>query len=95
MTDNNKNAISLPEKLDLATVDEFHKKILAATEKGQSVELDLCALKEIDTAGMQLLSAAVRESEPRSVKLTGDSARFAALASALGLNDHFKAHWEH
>lgn len=95
MTDNNNNTVSLPEKLDLTTVGEIHKTLLAMIEKNESVVLDISALKDIDTAGVQLLSVAVKDEKGSAIRLSGKSESFETLAGVMGMSDHFKAHWEH
>jgi hypothetical protein len=56
-------AFRLPEDLTISAVVEVRALLLEAIDRGDAIELDGTAVREIDIAGLQLLCSARRQAE--------------------------------
>lgn len=56
-------------ELTIYTAAEQHGQLMSALEAGQVVLLDMSAVNEVDTAGLQLLILARREAARRGIEL--------------------------
>ena len=84
--------IKLPAELEISSVAQFHTSLvdtLSQRETEQHLHLDASELRRIDTAGIQLLVALVREATAQNLKLTCQkpSNEFIQCAERLGLSD--------
>lgn len=61
--------VHLPDELSIATVAEVYRSLRPALEQADSLILDLSAVDEIDTAGLQLLMSLKAGARARSQKL--------------------------
>lgn len=77
----------LPASLTLASVPEAHEGLLAGLEQHPSIELDLSAVEEIDTAGAQWLVWLVWQGGQNGhpVALLAPSAPVRRIFATLGL----------
>ncbi len=75
----------LPEQIDIRRIAELHRALAALfASADDEVALDAAGIARIDTAGVQLLAAAMRSGKPRVV-LTDPSPCVAEAFEALGL----------
>lgn len=81
----------LAGELTIFTAQAGKEQLSAALAPGEAVEVDLSALTEIDSAGLQLLVAAKREAAVRNQTLyfTGHSAAVVDLLDLCDLAGHF------
>lgn len=90
-------AESMPSRLALAgeltifTAQACKEQLLAALAGGEAVEVDLSAVTEIDSAGLQLLIAAKREAAARNqaLQFAGHSSPVVDLLDLCNLAGHF------
>ena len=70
---------------DVASLKSGLAKLLDAAEP---ITLDISAIQRVDTAGLQIIAAFVRdrESQGRQVQWQGESPALTAAAQLLGLN---------
>ena len=78
-------------ELTIYRAAELKDTLLAAVEQNGSLEIDLSAVAEFDTAGVQLLMMAKRAAAARAhtVRLTGHSAAVLEVFELLDLSGHF------
>lgn len=71
----------------IRTVTEFQAELAERLDDSGAVQIDGAAVERIDTAGLQLLAAFVRElgGESRAVEWVGCSVGLRRAATALGL----------
>jgi len=81
--------ITLPERFDITAARAVHGELVDALASGAPVEIDASAVARTDTAGLQLVLAALHAGEPTPedtprVRLTARSDAFDRAAAALG-----------
>lgn len=83
--------LALAGELTIFTAQAGKEQLLAALAGGEAVEVDLSAVTEIDSAGLQLLVAAKREAAVRNQTLgfVGHSAPVVELLDLCDLAGHF------
>ena len=71
----------------IRTVNDFQAELAERLDESGNVQIDGTAVDRVDTAGLQLLAAFVRDlrSEARSVEWVGSSVALRRAANALGL----------
>ena len=87
--------VTCDEVLDLSAAESLRAQLLAALARGGDLEIQAAAIRQIDTANLQLLCAAAREVRAlgRSLLFTEPSpplvlaARRLGLTGVLGLDD--------
>jgi phospholipid transport system transporter-binding protein len=87
---NEGSAVSKPLVLTsptIRTVNDFQAELAERLDESGNVQIDGTAVDRVDTAGLQLLAAFVRDlrSEARAVEWVGCSERLRRAANALGL----------
>ncbi|HEX6993044.1 MAG TPA: STAS domain-containing protein [Gammaproteobacteria bacterium] len=76
----------LPEQIDIRRIAELHRALAALIASADDdVALDAAGVARIDTAGVQLLAAAMRSAGSPRVVLTDPSPCVAEAFEALGL----------
>ena len=78
--------VALPDELTIAQVAEFHHELNDKLAAGESIDLDASGVTRIDTAGLQLLLALLRD-ESSTVTWSEPSAVIQASATRLGIGD--------
>lgn len=69
MTHNPARLLSVAGELTIYTASEWKPRLLAPLLEGENLELDLGAVQELDTAGLQLLLLAKKEARARGLTL--------------------------
>jgi len=84
---NGRVTVTCDEVLDLSAVESLRAQLLAALARGGDLEIHAAAVRQIDTANLQLLCAAVRDvrARGRSVLFTEPSPPLVLAARRLGL----------
>ena len=85
--------LALSDELTIVTAAETRERLMPYLVGGADLELDLSAVSDIDTAGLQLLLMARQEAERRGVTVTltdpspvvRDLLTFTRLTGELGL----------
>jgi len=79
--------VTCDEVLDLSAAESLRAQLLAALARGGDLEIQAAAVRQIDTANLQLLCAAALElrARGRSVRFTEASAPLVLAARRLGL----------
>lgn len=67
---NNQQRIAIEGELNIYTAAEWKQRLQDLVEQGENLELDLGAVQELDTAGLQLLIMAKREANARNRQLS-------------------------
>lgn len=82
-------ALTLAAQCTVAEADVFQAQLAGRLHEQEAVTVDVSALQRIDTAGLQLLAAFVRDRRTagRAVEWRGSAAALDSAASLLGLND--------
>jgi phospholipid transport system transporter-binding protein len=82
-------ALTLAAQCTVAQADALQAQLVRRLEEPQPVIVDVSALERIDTAGLQLLAAFVRDRRTagRAVEWRGHAAALDCAASLLGLTD--------
>lgn len=90
---NTMTRIQLEGELTIYTAAELKEKIASALQAGQPIEIDLSQIGEMDTAGLQLLLLAQRESATRKLPITfvEPSQAVTDTLQLCGMSDHFAA----
>jgi len=88
--------ITLPTELEISAVTEFHHSLVAQLTHlapQQQIIIDASEIQRIDTAGIQILAALVREASTQKNTLTwhNPSDELTTCAEHLGLSDMFVA----
>jgi phospholipid transport system transporter-binding protein len=80
--------LTLAAECTVAEADGLKAELARRLDESGPVTMDVTALQRIDTAGLQLLAAFVRDRRTagRSVAWRGRAAALEAAASLLGLN---------
>ena len=83
------SALTLAAECTVAEADVFQAQLAGRLQQPEAVTVDVSALQRIDTAGLQLLAAFVRDRRTagRAVEWRGRAAALDSAASLLGLND--------
>ncbi len=78
----------LPEHLTILEISEWREKMMAELAQDSELVIDASALKRIDTAGMQLLLAVVKDATVKgcSVQWSGVSDILSQSAHWLGMS---------
>jgi len=88
--DRNRSArqVALAGEVTIFTAEEIRRQLLAAIDGEDDVDVDLSQVTEIDTAGVQLIVAALREAAQRGRELsfTAGSAPVVEVMGLLGLS---------
>jgi anti-anti-sigma regulatory factor len=79
--------VTCDEVLDLSAAESLRAQLLAAMARGGDLEIQAAAVRQIDTANLQLLCAAARElrERGRSMLFTEASPPLVLAARRLGL----------
>lgn len=79
--------VTCDEVLDLSAAESLRARLLAAVGRGEDLEIQAAAVRQIDTANLQLLCAAARDlrARGRNVTITEPSAALLQAARRLGL----------
>ncbi len=79
--------VTCDEVLDLTAAESLRGRLLEALARGGDVEVQAGAVRQIDTANLQLLCAAARELRARGsgILITAPTAPLLAAARRLGL----------
>jgi ABC-type transporter Mla MlaB component len=78
------------EELTISTVVEEKVRVMGALDRGEDLEVDGRAVREVDVAGLQVLLAAKREAEARgkafrlTTAMCSESLTHALALAALG-----------
>ncbi len=86
--------VTCDEVLDLSAAESLRARLLSALARGGDLEIQAAAVRQIDTANLQLLCAAARELRARGRRVTITeasqplvlAARRLGLAGVLGLD---------
>lgn len=83
------SALTLAAECTVAEADVLQAQLAGRLQEPEAVTVDVSALQRIDTAGLQLLAAFVRDRRTagRAVEWRGRAAALDSAASLLGLND--------
>lgn len=83
------SALVFAESLTIADVGEMKEKMQALLDLGGAIVLDAGEIETIDSAGMQLLTALVKEANSRSQDITWQavSEKVSNAAQGLGLTE--------
>ncbi|MBW4052955.1 MAG: STAS domain-containing protein [Proteobacteria bacterium] len=83
------SALTLAAECTVAEADALQSQLARRLQEPGAVTVDVSALQRIDTAGLQLLAAFVRDRRTagRAVKWRGRAAALDSAASLLGVND--------
>lgn len=83
--------LAITQEMTIYHAQEQKTRLLDALNGGQSLELDLSQVAEIDTAGLQLLLLAKREANKagKTMMLTGHSPAVRELIEFTQLAAHF------
>jgi anti-anti-sigma regulatory factor len=83
--------IDLANGLEIKAVEETHRSLSAALERGVPLTIDMTRVGAVDTAGVQLLLGLQIEAAKRGmpIRLTGESAGFNQALNVLGLRERF------
>ena len=83
------SALELAAECTLAQADTLHAELARRLDEPERVIVDVSALQRIDTAGLQLLAAFVRDRRTagRAVEWRGRAAALDTAAGLLGLRD--------
>lgn len=83
------SALTLTAECTVAEADAFQAQLARRLQEPGAVTVDVSELQRIDTAGLQLLAAFVRDRRTagRAVEWRGRAAALETAASLLGLND--------
>ena len=86
------SSIALGERVDIYTVRELQKALLAQLETGNDVVLDAAGVARVDTVGIQLLVVAFNEAKSRDVNIAWTSVPDILVRAAveLGVDEHLK-----
>jgi phospholipid transport system transporter-binding protein len=81
--------LTLAADCTVAAADALKSELVRRLEEPEPVTLDVGALQRIDTAGLQLLAAFVRDRRTagRAIEWRGRAPALEAAAGLLGLND--------
>ncbi len=96
MNINNENIdqeiIVMPEKITISECQEQFLKLTELITKNNKLVLDGAAVKQIDTAALQLFLVLMKNNDidDNDVSWSGLSEEFLERASMLGLSDSFK-----
>jgi anti-anti-sigma regulatory factor len=84
---NGRAAVTCDEVLDLPAAESLRERLLAAVACGGDLEVEASAVRQIDTANLQLLCAAARElrARGRTMLIIGPTPPLLAAARRLGL----------
>jgi anti-sigma B factor antagonist len=84
-------ALNIEGEMTIYVATELRQRIVAALQGTETVELDLSAVGEIDTAGVQLLIAAKREAAAKGRKfhILAHSPAVREVLDLLGLSADF------
>ena len=79
--------VTCDEVLDLSAAESLRARLLAALARGEDLEIQAGAVRQIDTANLQLLCAAARDlrARDRSLIITEPSPALLQAARRLGL----------
>jgi len=79
--------VTCDEVLDLSAAESLRARLLAALGCGEDLEIQAAAVRQIDTANLQLLCAAARDQRARgrNVTITEPSPALLQAAQRLGL----------
>jgi anti-anti-sigma regulatory factor len=79
--------VTCDEVLDLSAAESLRAQLLAAVARGGDLEIQAAAVRQIDTANLQLLCAAARDlrARGRNVLITEPSPTLVLAARRLGL----------
>jgi anti-anti-sigma regulatory factor len=80
--------LTCDEVLDLSAAESLRAQLVAALARGPALEIQAAAIRQIDTANLQLLCAAARELRARggSMLINEPSAPLVLAARRLGLS---------
>ncbi|TVQ70902.1 MAG: STAS domain-containing protein [Chromatiaceae bacterium] len=80
--------IVLPDSLDISYAAELHALLRDSLQAEEGVELEAAGVCRMDTAGLQLLAAFLREAHTRGVpvRLVEPSEALISAAGRLGLS---------
>jgi anti-anti-sigma regulatory factor len=80
--------VTCDEVLDLSAAESMRARLLAALARGEDLEIQAGAVRQIDTANLQLLCAAARDlrAHDRSLIITEPSPALLQAARRLGLS---------
>lgn len=89
-------AVTLPAECMIASADELKSSLLKLLPKKAAVTIDATAVQRIDTAGLQVLAAFVRERQSAGLPFTwkgvgealNEAAQLLDLGRTLGLDSH-------
>jgi ABC-type transporter Mla MlaB component len=84
---------TFPADFTIAQADDVRVQLARIVAKPASVTLDLSPIRRIDTAGLQVLTAFIRErgAAGRAVEFVGATESFLVTAQLLGLGAYFGA----
>ena len=79
--------VQLDGGLQIKDVEDAHRRLMAAFDRGSSVAIDISRVGIVDTAGVQLLLSLSSEAARRGVaiEMHGESPAFTKALAALGL----------
>jgi ABC-type transporter Mla MlaB component len=82
---------TFPADFTIAHTDDVRQQLVRIVAKPASVTLDLSGIRRIDTAGLQVLMAFIRERRAagRAVECAGATESFTVTAQMLGLGAVF------
>jgi anti-anti-sigma regulatory factor len=78
--------------IEIKDVEAVHKRLAAALDQAEPMQIDLSQIGSIDTAGVQLLLALRADAAARGVALefAGESAALTQALALLGLRDSLR-----
>lgn len=84
------DTFELPDALVIQNVAEWKDRFVAQLATGRMPDLDAGLLKDVDTAGLQLLLAVANETEKQGSQLnwSATSAELRDFARVLGVCEH-------
>jgi len=84
------DTFELPDALVIQNVTEWKERFVTQLATGRMPPLDAGLLKDVDTAGLQLLLAVATETEKQGSQLSwaATSAELRDFAKALGVDTH-------
>lgn len=88
--DSTVNRVEIKGELSIFTAAILRQQLLDALDRDMDVEVDLSAVSEMDSAGMQLMVAAKREAGVRnkSLRFTGHSPAVFDILELCDLSGH-------
>lgn len=81
--------LALSGQLKVQYLDTFKESLLGAAQQGGVARVDFSQVREVDTAGLQLLLAWLNQPQPKTTRLVNVPPVMAQAIDTVGLNRHF------